>query len=224
MTKKNKRLYRVLAVKTKASQEEILKAFRRLSMTYHPDRNPGDEKAAEKFRDVQHAYDVLGHPARREVYDETGEEIGSVADETWSKHMPMILTVFDMIMEDMVEKKIDPKLFDVLKLFDNKCAELIENGKKMVKDFQTKADFYGLIAGRVKIDAEDNILSGAMKEKQTTYQLHVEGAKKELSILIRSRELVKDYKYDFVKQISSPLGYEGRVIHFNLPSGFFGNR
>jgi molecular chaperone DnaJ len=62
-------LYKVLGVEKKASPEEIKKAYRKLARRYHPDRNPDDAKAEERFKEVQGAYDVLSDPDKRKQYD-----------------------------------------------------------------------------------------------------------------------------------------------------------
>jgi len=54
-----KTLYDTLGVAKNASDDDIKKAYRKLAREYHPDRNPGDAGAEEKFKEVQHAYDVL---------------------------------------------------------------------------------------------------------------------------------------------------------------------
>lgn len=64
--------YEVLGVSRSASQEEISRAFRKLAAKYHPDRNPGDPAAEEKFRRISEAYAVLSDPKAREAYDRGG--------------------------------------------------------------------------------------------------------------------------------------------------------
>ncbi|MBC7342162.1 MAG: molecular chaperone DnaJ [Clostridia bacterium] len=64
--------YEVLGVSRDASEQEIKKAYRQLARKYHPDLNPGNKEAEEKFKEVQEAYDVLSDPQRRAQYDQFG--------------------------------------------------------------------------------------------------------------------------------------------------------
>jgi molecular chaperone DnaJ len=66
--------YEVLSVERTASGDEIKKAFRKLAMQYHPDRNHGDETAAEKFKEASEAFEVLSDADKRAVYDRYGHE------------------------------------------------------------------------------------------------------------------------------------------------------
>jgi molecular chaperone DnaJ len=64
--------YKVLDLARNASEAEIKKAYRRLAMKYHPDRNPGDHEAEEKFKEAKEAYEVLSETQKRAVYDQYG--------------------------------------------------------------------------------------------------------------------------------------------------------
>ena len=63
--------YKALGVSRDATQQQIKAAFRKLAKRWHPDRNPGDPKAADSFKRVQWAYDILGSD-RKQLYDATG--------------------------------------------------------------------------------------------------------------------------------------------------------
>ena len=65
--------YKILGVEKKATQEDIRKAYRKLAVKLHPDKNPGDKKSEEKFKEINEANDVLGDPVKRKKYDELGE-------------------------------------------------------------------------------------------------------------------------------------------------------
>jgi molecular chaperone DnaJ len=66
-------LYKTLGVSEDASEEEIKKAYRKLARKYHPDRNPGDTEAEERFKEISAAHDVLSDPEKRKEYDAGGQ-------------------------------------------------------------------------------------------------------------------------------------------------------
>ena len=69
--------YKVLGVERSAGADEIKKAFRKLALKYHPDRNPGKKDAEDKFKDLNEAYEVLSDPQKRARYDQLGESYNS---------------------------------------------------------------------------------------------------------------------------------------------------
>ncbi len=66
--------YKILGVSKNASQDEIKKAYRKLARKWHPDINPGNKEAEQKFKDISSAYQCLGNEEKRKLYDEFGED------------------------------------------------------------------------------------------------------------------------------------------------------
>jgi len=66
--------YEVLGINRNASKDEIKKAYRKMAMQYHPDRNPGDKSAEDKFKEAAEAYEILSHDDKRNNYDRFGHE------------------------------------------------------------------------------------------------------------------------------------------------------
>src|SRR5437764_15472436 len=64
--------YETLGVPRTADTEEVRKAYRKLARKYHPDLNPGDKSAEDRFKNVQEAYDVLSDTKKRQMYDQFG--------------------------------------------------------------------------------------------------------------------------------------------------------
>ena len=64
--------YEILGLERGASEEDIKKAYRRLAKKYHPDLNPGDKEAEERFKEINEAYQVLSNPETRAQYDQFG--------------------------------------------------------------------------------------------------------------------------------------------------------
>ena len=91
--------YKVLGVEKTATEQEIKKAYRKLALKYHPDRNPNDKEAEAKFRQVSEAYEVLSNPEKRAKYDQFGHDafrqgMGAGASYTQSNFDP-----FDVFRE-----------------------------------------------------------------------------------------------------------------------------
>ena len=65
--------YKILGIEKTASADEIKRAYRKLALKYHPDKNPGDKSSEERFKEINEAYEVLSNPSKRERYDQVAD-------------------------------------------------------------------------------------------------------------------------------------------------------
>jgi len=92
--------YKILGVSRTANEEEIKKAYRKVAMQFHPDRNPGDKEAEEKFKFASEAYEVLRDPQKRDIYDRFGIEGLKGVGFTGFRGFEDIFSSFSDIFED----------------------------------------------------------------------------------------------------------------------------
>ena len=85
--------YKILGVERNASEDDIRKAYRKMAMQYHPDRNPNDKQAEERFKEINEAYQVLNDPTKRGHYDRLGSDYstwqrrGAPGDFNWGDYV-----------------------------------------------------------------------------------------------------------------------------------------
>jgi len=96
----DKDYYKTLGVSRNASEDEIKKSYRKIAMQYHPDRNPGNKEAEEKFKIASEAYEVLREPEKREIYDRYGIEGLKGTGFTGFRGFEDIFSTFGDIFED----------------------------------------------------------------------------------------------------------------------------
>ncbi|KAG2656715.1 chaperone protein dnaJ 6-like [Panicum virgatum] len=105
----SKSLYEILGVEKTASQQEIKKAYYKLALRLHPDKNPGDEEAKEKFQQLQKVISILGDAEKRALYDETGIAdddalVGEAADNLQEYFRTMYKKVTEADIEEFEAK------------------------------------------------------------------------------------------------------------------------
>ena len=93
--------YEVLGVNHNASKDELKSAYRKLALKYHPDRNPGDKAAEEKFKEASEAYEVLRDPHKRNIYDRYGHQGIEGSGYTGFSGFDDIFSSFGDIFEDL---------------------------------------------------------------------------------------------------------------------------
>jgi hypothetical protein len=127
-------LYAVLGVKKTATAEELKHSYRALAKQFHPDTNPGNKKAEERFKEIAAAYDVLGDPAKRSQYDKTGT-VGPIviATKVGSLHLRGLAFKGEIadIYETVMEKTGARYALKVVR--SPRDSDLLENEAKMLK-------------------------------------------------------------------------------------------
>src|SRR2546427_13252623 len=86
--------YEILGVERNASEEEIKKAYRKLAVKYHPDKNPGDKTAEESFKEIGEAYEALSDPQKRAAYDQYGHAAFDARTRGGRPRLPDPLSIF----------------------------------------------------------------------------------------------------------------------------------
>ncbi len=103
--------YEILGVPRNATQEEIKRAYRRLARKYHPDRNPGDKEAEEKFKEISEAYEVLSDPEKRAIYDNYGYSGLKSSGYSGFEDVSDIFKTFSDIFEDFFGFSFEEKSY-----------------------------------------------------------------------------------------------------------------
>src|SRR5579872_3330167 len=100
--------YDTLGVQKGATAEDIKKAYRKLAMQFHPDRNPGDKGAEQKFKELNHAYDILKDDQKRAAYDRFGHaafENGGAGANAGAGFGANFSDIFDEMFGDMMGRR-----------------------------------------------------------------------------------------------------------------------
>lgn len=139
--------YEILGVLRDVSDEDLKKAYRKLVLQYHPDRNPGDKTAEEKIREINAAYEVVGDPEKRRAYDRLrfGDE---VRDETPDP---------GVILEQMEQKLFDEGRKELFALFI-KDTKRIKAELAIVRERTVAAQGYDTFKERIVVERGAEIL------------------------------------------------------------------
>ncbi|MBI5776652.1 MAG: DnaJ domain-containing protein [Nitrospirae bacterium] len=139
--------YEILGVPRDVSDEDLKKAYRKLVLQYHPDRNPGDKTAEEKIREINAAYEVVGDPEKRRTYDRLrfGDE---VRDETPDP---------GVILEQMEHKLFDEGRKEIFALFI-KDTKRIKAELAIVRERTVAAQGYDTFKERIVAERAAEIL------------------------------------------------------------------
>ena len=161
--------YAILGVPLQAPQEEIKKAYRKLALQFHPDRNRGDRQAEDKIREINAAYEILGDPEARKTYDRLRlgyvEPMVSRGDTEPEPDESVSPSVVLQRMEDTLREESRKQLFMVLMRKTQKIKEELEIIRERVIRAQGYDTFMEKVVMQRGREALDELISEEMKQK-----------------------------------------------------------
>jgi len=139
--------YAVLEVSLQASQDDIKKAYRKLALQFHPDRNQGNRQAEQKIREVNAAYEILGDPDARKTYDRlrlghVGPMVARHEEETEEGPSPGVVL---LRMEGTLREEARKQLFKIMMKDTNRIKEELSRIRARVIEVQGYDTFLGKI-------------------------------------------------------------------------------
>ena len=158
--------YAILEVSLQATQDEIKKAYRKLALHYHPDRNQGDRQAEQKIREVNAAYEILGDPDARKTYDRlrlghVGPTVSRQDEEPEEAPSPgMVL----QRMEKTLCEEARKQLFKVMMKDTNRIKEELSRIRKRVIDVQGYDTFLEEIVTQCGEEGLNDLVTEELKQ------------------------------------------------------------
>ena len=186
-------LYNILNISNKATALEIKKAFRLLAVKYHPDKTEDSEDLIEEFKEVQHAYSVLGDPIKKEIYDETGES-NQYNEDVKAKFRK---SMYESIIFPEILQKQNLTVDGIVALIYQKILEL----KKAVARDETAVERIEKFCKCVKKrkECEFDFLIEESKLKLHEMNMIVTNNKYQIELMVETKAIIAEgYVYNYV--------------------------
>lgn len=158
-------LYAILGVKRNASARTIKTAYLKRVFERHPDRNPGDETAANDLRDIELANDVLSDPERRERYDSTGEYEEGEPDNSHKPLMMKLGAALHIVLEEILKSGRLPKNLDVVLIMRQKLEQKLRTDEANLKTSKTVLSELENTLGRFKEEDQRGFLELSLRNQ-----------------------------------------------------------
>jgi len=182
-----KSLYDILEVPKDANTVEIKKAYKTLSMKYHPDRETGDE---EKFKAIKEAYEVLSDSERKAKYDATGATGNRQIDYT---------TKLFQLFEAAISRANDLATTDVLAICNDLVDSTISEGERQKAQFNKEVARIEVFLERLSSKNDNTIIHDLYRNKLSSLQQHISIIEEEIAYQKVIKEKLKDFDYSYTK-------------------------
>lgn len=200
-------LYRALGIRKNASPATVRKAYRKLAMQNHPDRNPGDDAAAQRLAAVQQAYDVLSDPDRRAKYDATGD---TTPPESESQRLATLMHVLVPRMEAVLNalaeagRKIEEE--DVVDHMREAVKQTLAKYEKARKQTVTMKAALEASAERFGVDDGENLLKRAAQAQAAELAGRLNAIEREIAGHKAAADYLKRCKFTHVARAAKMGG------------------
>lgn len=191
-------LYRVLGVGRRSSADRITKAYRKLAMKYHPDRNIGDDAAKEQYAIVQLAYEVLSDESRRAQYDATGETTAPKVNQALAEIAAVLSGVFVGIVESIVKQGGDVARENVVEHMRAAIATNLKNLKTAAKGVEIMRAAMEAAMPRLSLNPgteQEDVVTAAGRTYLASLARQLTAIEDETRRLNKALEFLKAYRY-----------------------------
>ena len=190
-------LYSILGVDKDATKDEIRRAYRVNAKKYHPDKNGGDEKAADLFKQVKEAYEVLSNPAKRGQYDKDGTII---TDDLYVEAVKRITEIIIL----MVEGAPDPERMNLLAQLKLNINGYINGNMDAKRDIEKQKIRYKKLCGKFKKKkGHYNIFDEAFKKRIELMDSQIATLDHNIDVAKKMNEVCNDYDYQLLLEFGS---------------------
>lgn len=165
-------LYKILGVQRNAGPATVEKAFRKRAKETHPDRNPGDPTAAERFQQVKLAGDVLRDPERRKRYDESGDTSAAPANDRQRQVVGIVLDVFRAVVQPLVKSEARLEQVDIVQGMRQQLEQFLVEADGAIKAGKKSLKRFNIIAERMKLKDGDDILADVLSAEMAGIEEH----------------------------------------------------
>lgn len=186
--------YVALGVAREASPAAIRAAYRRLAMECHPDRNPGDDGAAERFRAAAAAYEILGDEAKRKHYDETGEAMPR--DSREDQAIGTLASLFCGLVRELGDRALSVNIVAMAKEQVNaELRKLAQDQAKLRKEAETYRKIMAKLARKGAEKGAEDPLGGALAADAANREAKAKDLDDEQELGRRMLALLEQYEY-----------------------------
>ena len=186
------KLYNKLGVSSDVSPDDIKKAFRSKAKACHPDHHPGDPAKETEFKEISNAYMILGDPARRKKYDETGDDAPKI-DDSHQKAVHMVLMLFKQIM---IQNGDNIFYIDIIGTIEGQVRRIAQDALADARKTRKENCVLEKVIERLVFKGgENSFVHLALKNEQQENKNRIKSAQQGIVISRKALKIARQYEF-----------------------------